>query len=217
GGVCLCATAARLGQGEDGLNPAAFPRSRLGNAPPQRLDHLHHQGRIYVLHPHSTDQWLHMLGKAVCPLPPMQCAPAGLAARDERITALPEGHRRCPCNTLRCPFRTSLFDWIDTVKPQLSRLCGLLAGFRKRDGVQRPEPHLTRPCIEHVAVNPGSPALSDLQIEPATLGIHAGCLRPRHFKCRQPSNPTSHASAPSVYPQADPQRTCGLWRRTANV
>jgi hypothetical protein len=60
------------------------------------------------------------------------------------------------------------------------------------DMTQGSEPHLARAFIEHVAVNPRRPALGNLQIEPAAVGVHAGCLRSRHFQRGEPSRRSCH-------------------------
>src|SRR5262249_4346009 len=114
--VLARAIAAHLRPIEDALDPAAYPGRRLNFALPQWLDHLHYQLRVDGVYWQITDHRIHMLGKAVFPLPPVhRAAPAGLMARDERISAFLERHRGCPCNTLRCQFRMASFDWIDAI------------------------------------------------------------------------------------------------------
>src|SRR5262249_6365494 len=84
--------------------------------------------------------------------------------------------------------RTSGASGFNRIDALMTKPTGVLRqGARLRQTVERerPETHLARLLVEHVAVNPRSPALGDLQIEPTTVGIHAGVLRrPRDLQRR---------------------------------
>src|SRR5215813_8904495 len=65
-------------------------------------------------------------------------------------------------------------------------LASLLAGLGERDGMSRAKPHLAHAALVYaIAVNPGLPALCDLQVKPTTIGIHTRCFDCLDLACGQ--------------------------------
>src|SRR5262249_8502236 len=73
-----------------------------------------------------------------------------------------------------------------SVDPEMPLLASLLAGLGERDGMSRAKPHLAHAALVYaIAVNPGLPALCDLQVKPTTIGIHTRCFDCLDLACGQ--------------------------------
>src|SRR5262249_55177805 len=82
--------------------------------------------------------------------------------------------------------------------PQPACMQRLRACFLQAKQRARAEPHLPSAPVEHVAIHPRCPALGDLEIKPAAVGIHARCLRPLHLERCQSSRRPCHVLSTSV-------------------
>src|SRR5262249_1885627 len=125
----------------------------------------------------------------------LSVTPSGAVRGDIPLGAFLERHRLGGIELL---LRPSCAPMLDRVNALMTKPTGVLrqrARLRQTVELERTEAHLVRTSVEHVAVNPRSPALGDLQVQTAAIGIHAGALRPRHLERRQPSRGPRHPFA----------------------
>lgn len=129
---------------------------------------------------------------------------------------------------LLSPLLAATVDRIDPVGDELPRLARPLARTGEAEGVKAAEAHVAlAPAGGAVAEDSGASGVAtDLEVEAAAVGIHAGRLEARDLKRRQPSDfrhgveLSSKLSHPRRYPRSYARRydtRVTRWLRSGNA
>jgi hypothetical protein len=122
---------------EHALDPPTHPACRLRLRRPDRLQHLHHQPHIDRLDGQGAKDRVDVGMQRARPLRRvLGVFPAGLMRFDIARGTILECHRHCRGQQFAGSLGLTRLDRIDTVKPKLSALPGLLSRLRQRDGVE---------------------------------------------------------------------------------
>src|SRR5262249_41669708 len=197
--VLAGAIAARLCPIEDAFDASAHPARCFRLRRPDRVQHLAHEGGIDRLNRQRADDREREAPERTLPLlDVLAVAPSSAVILDVAIRTLLERHRLGSIEPRQRTSGTSGLNWVYTFMPQPACVERLRAGLCEAVERERAEPHLPRASVEHVAIHPRCPALGDLEIKPAAVGIHAGQLRPRHLERCQSSRRPCHVPSTSV-------------------
>src|SRR5262245_23779408 len=143
----------------------------------------------------------------------LSVTPASLVASDVSCGTVLKGHCLRGVEARFQPLSAPLLDRVNAVVPLQSETGSSIARLGEPNGVQRSDSHPARPTVQHEPKHPILRAiLSDAQIEPAAIGVHAGPLCSVHPKRGEPADCSRHFS-----PQSCPHSSCGLWRTAVNV